>query len=76
MRNDTLNEITSVLPAWLPWAGPALALVALGAVYLVVALILVRGALRSASESETWTERARHVHMARTGAAVAVLVLP
>lgn len=76
MRDVSLSELTSVLPAWVPWAGPLLALVTFGAAYLVFRLVVVEGALRSATDTEPWTERARHVHVARLGAAMAVLLLP
>ncbi|MDH3247514.1 MAG: M56 family metallopeptidase [Acidimicrobiia bacterium] len=76
MRLDDLNELTSILPAWVPWAGPSIALATLVFVSLVVMVVLVQGAFRTASRAETWTERARSVHVARTGAAIAVLLLP
>ena len=76
MNVDSLSELSAVLPAWVPWAGPLLAFVTLAAVYLVVKLVVVRGALRAAAASVTWTERARHVHVARLGAALAALALP
>ncbi len=76
MNVESLSELTSALPAWVRWAGPVLALGTLGAVYLVVRFLVVGGALRVAARSGPWTERARHVHVARLGAAVAVLVLP
>jgi Zn-dependent protease with chaperone function len=76
MRDISMSELTSVLPAWVPWSGPVVASVTMGAICLVVRSIMVRGALRASERSESWTERARHVHVARFGAAMAMLVLP
>jgi Zn-dependent protease with chaperone function len=71
-----VSELTSVLPAWVAWAGPLLALTTVIAVSVVLFVILVRGSLRSAAVAGEWTERARQVHVARVGAAVTVVVLP
>jgi Zn-dependent protease with chaperone function len=76
MTRERLSELTSVLPGWVPWAGPLFALGTFGAVYLIVRWFVVHGALRAASRHDAWTERARHVHVARIGAAIAVLLLP
>lgn len=70
------DELAAVLPDWVPWVGPALALVVLTGIYLWVRIVVVDGSFRSISADAPWTERARGVHVARTGAAVSVLVLP
>lgn len=69
-------DLASALPDWVAWTGPALALATLIAIYLLVRVVVVDGSLRSIPADAPWTERARGVHVARTGAAVSVLVLP
>ena len=76
MEYDSLSGLSSVLPAWVAWVGPLIALATLAAVSLVLFVVVVRGSLRVAAHSDEWTERARQVHVGRSGAAIAMLLLP
>lgn len=68
--------MATVLPGWVPWAGPLLALGTLVSLYLVIRLVILDGSLRIASRQSEWTERARHVHVARMAAAISTVLLP
>ena len=79
MHLETVSDLSSVLPLWVRWAGPLIALATLAAVALVVFVVVVRGSLRAASHSDVGAVEdvaTRQAHVGRRGAAIATLLLP